>query len=157
MESSERGPGVAFPPPFVFVVGFGLGWLLGRFVPLFQNMVPHAAVEMVGAILAGAGLAGLMWAMSTFVTSGTSIVPIKRASTLVTHGPYRYSRNPMYASLTLAYAGLALTTETWWALILLPLVLFVLYRAVIAREERYLHSEFGDAYRDYTRRVRRWI
>lgn len=112
---------------------------------------------MVGAILAGAGLAGLAWAMSTFLTSGTPIIPVKRASRLVTHGPYRYSRNPMYASLTLAYAGVALTTEMWWALILLPLVLSTLYLTVIAREERYLHSEFGDAYREYTTRVRRWL
>jgi len=84
-------------------------------------------------------------------------MPNQPASTLVLHGPYRYSRNPMYVSLTLLYLGLVLVTRTWWAFPLLPLVLLVLYRAVIAREERYLTTEFGEAYTDYTRRVRRWI
>jgi protein-S-isoprenylcysteine O-methyltransferase Ste14 len=63
----------------------------------------------------------------------------------------------MYVSLTLLYVGLVLITRTWWALPLLPVVLVMLYHAVVAREERYLGTEFGEAYTDYTRRVRRWI
>jgi protein-S-isoprenylcysteine O-methyltransferase Ste14 len=152
--TASRGPGVHFPPPLIFVAGYVLGWLVGRMWPLGSA---NPVVEAVGAIVAGAGLALAAWAMSTFILAGTPIIPNRPATTLVTHGPYRYSRNPMYTSLTLLYIGLALATVTWWALPLLPLVLYVLHRAVIAREERYLTQAFGDAYLEYTRRVRRWL
>jgi protein-S-isoprenylcysteine O-methyltransferase Ste14 len=150
----DKGPGVHFPPPLLFVAGFTLGWLLGRLWPLGSG---NAVLEAVGAIVAGAGLALAAWAMSTFLLAGTPIMPNRPATTLVTHGPYRYSRNPMYTSLTLLYAGLALATATWWALVLLPGVLYVLHLAVIAREERYLTEAFGGAYREYAQRVRRWM
>lgn len=152
--TASRGPGVHFPPPLIFVAGYALGWLVGRMWPLGSA---NPVVEAVGAIVAGAGLALAAWAMSTFILAGTPIIPNRPATTLVTHGPYRFSRNPMYTSLTLLYIGLALATVTWWALPLLPLVLYVLHRAVIAREERYLTQAFGDAYLEYSRRVRRWL
>jgi protein-S-isoprenylcysteine O-methyltransferase Ste14 len=138
----------------IFVAGYALGWLVGRMWPLGSA---NPVMEAVGAIVAGAGLALAAWAMSTFILAGTPIFPNRPATALVTHGPYRFSRNPMYTSLTLLYIGLALATVTWWALPLLPLVLYVLHRAVIAREERYLTQAFGDAYLEYTRRVRRWL
>lgn len=150
----NRGPGVHVPPPLIFVAGFALGWLLGRMWPLGPA---NPAVEAIGAIIAGAGLGLAAWAMSTFLLAGTPILPNRPATTLVTHGPYRYSRNPMYSSLTLLYIGLSLATATWWALPLLPLLLYILHRAVIAREERYLTEAFGDAYLEYTRKVRRWM
>ena len=155
--SSGRGPGVAFPPPLLFVAGYALGWLIGRIRPIGAGAAPTPVLEVAGAIVAGAGLAIAAWAMSTFMLSGTAIMPNQPASTLVVHGPYRYSRNPMYVALTLLYVGLVLVTRTWWALPLLPVVLVVLYRTVIVREERYLGTEFGGAYTDYSRRVRRWI
>jgi protein-S-isoprenylcysteine O-methyltransferase Ste14 len=141
----------------LFVAGYALGWLIGRVWPIGAGVAPTPVLEVTGAIVAGAGLAIAAWAMSTFVLSGTTIMPNQPASTLVVHGPYRYSRNPMYVSLTLLYVGLVLITRTWWALPLLPVVLVMLYHAVVAREERYLGTEFGEAYTDYTRRVRRWI
>jgi protein-S-isoprenylcysteine O-methyltransferase Ste14 len=155
--ASGRGPGVAFPPPLLFVAGYALGWWIGRISPIGAGAAPIPVLEVAGAIVAGAGLAIAAWAMSTFALSGTAIMPNQPASTLVVHGPYRYSRNPMYVALTLLYVGLVLVTRTWWALPLLPVVLVLLFKTVIAREERYLGTEFGEAYTDYTRRVRRWI
>lgn len=153
-DTAPRGPGVHVPPPLIFVAGFVLGWMMGRVWPFGAG---SPALEAVGAVIAGAGLALVTWAMSTFVLAGTPIMPNRPAKALVTHGPYRYSRNPMYTALTLIYVGLALSTAIWWALVLLPLVLYVLHRAVIAREERHLTQTFGDAYREYTRAVRRWL
>lgn len=156
-DASDRGPGILFPPPLLFVAGFAVGWLLGRVWPLWAGSAVNPIIEMAGAVIAGAGLAIAAWAMATFALARTAIMPDRAASTLVTHGPYRYSRNPMYVSMTLLYIGLALTTRIWWALLLLPAVLVVLSRVVIAREERYLSNAFGDSYAQYMQRVRRWF
>ncbi len=153
----DRGPGISFPPPLLFVGGFLIGWLIGRIWPLWAAGAANPIIEVAGAVIAGAGLAIAAWAMSTFALSGTAIMPNRAANTLVTHGPYRYSRNPMYVAMTLLYIGLALTTRIWWALPILPVVLVVLSRAIIAREERYLGNVFGEAYVQYMQRVRRWI
>ena len=85
------------------------------------------------------------------------MVPMKPTTALVTSGPYRVTRNPMYVGMAFLYAGLALSLGVIWALALLPAVLLMVDRLVIAREERYLEAKFGEEYRDYKRRVRRWL
>jgi protein-S-isoprenylcysteine O-methyltransferase Ste14 len=81
----------------------------------------------------------------------------KSVSSLVQAGPFRYSRNPGYLSLTMLYAGTAILRNALWAILLLPLVLCVIQREVIEREERYLERIFGEEYLAYKRRVRRWV
>jgi protein-S-isoprenylcysteine O-methyltransferase Ste14 len=76
---------------------------------------------------------------------------------LVTSGPYRLTRNPMYVGMAFLYGAFALAFGVIWALITLPLVLIAVDRLVIAREEPYLEARFGEQYREYTRRVRRWL
>jgi protein-S-isoprenylcysteine O-methyltransferase Ste14 len=92
-----------------------------------------------------------------FSRAGTDVRPWKPSRSIVTEGVYRLTRNPMYLGLTLAYLGLAGAFSSVAALAILPLLLAYIQIAVIAREERYLAAKFGDAYRDYTSRVRRWI
>ena len=89
--------------------------------------------------------------------AGTSPMPHSPAKQLVIRGPYRFTRNPMYVGMTIAYLGGVATANSVWPLVALPLVLAGIYAFVIRREERYLEAEFGDAYRDYCRRVRRWL
>jgi protein-S-isoprenylcysteine O-methyltransferase Ste14 len=81
----------------------------------------------------------------------------KPVSSLVQDGPFRYSRNPGYLSLTMLYAGIAILRNALWAILLVPLVLYVIQREVIEREERYLQRTFGEEYLAYKRRVRRWV
>jgi protein-S-isoprenylcysteine O-methyltransferase Ste14 len=81
----------------------------------------------------------------------------KPVSSLVEDGPFRYSRNPGYLSLTMLYTGIAILRNALWAILLLPLVLYVMKREVIEREERYLQRTFGEEYLAYKRRVRRWV
>jgi protein-S-isoprenylcysteine O-methyltransferase Ste14 len=88
---------------------------------------------------------------------GSDPNPYKPATALAVHGPYRYTRNPMYLAMTIFYLGLTLLVNTLWPLVLLPAVLLVVQRGVINREERYLERTFGDAYRAYKARVRRWL
>ena len=86
----------------------------------------------------------------------TNIDPYKPATALVTGGPYRFTRNPIYVAMTLLYVGAALSFRIIPALILLPIALLLLQFGVIRREERYLEAKFGDRYRQYRSRVRRW-
>ena len=160
-DSEGRGPGVVIPPPFIFVAGFVVGWAIDRYVyRLFgppSNPAVNRIMTAVGVILLLAGLALAFSGIATFRRSKTSIAPNRDASRLVIAGPYRFTRNPMYSGLTMQYLGLSLLLSTAWAVLLLPLVLVVLYRFVIVREERYLTAAFGDQYREYQAQVGRWF
>ena len=151
-------PGVKFPPPFLFAAGFLAGWLLHRRWP--HHILPHEWAhisEMVGGIVALLGLGIVAWALATFLRHRTGVYPNQPATRIVRDGPYRWTRNPMYLSMTLLYLGLALIANTLLPLLLLPIVLALLVRFVIRREERYLESGFGDEYNAYRRDVRRWL
>ena len=153
-------PGVRFPPPFLFLLGLGLAWLLETRVArirLIGGTASAGMLERVGLALLLAGLFLIFWGLVTFARARTGILPIRSASLIVTHGPYRFTRNPMYTGMALSYFGGALAVNSGWALALLPFVLFALYHLVISREERYLSSAFPDDYERYRRRVRRWI
>ena len=80
--------------------------------------------------------------------------PVPRLST---EGPFRYTRNPGYLSLAMIYAGIAILRNALWAILFLPLVLYVIQLEVIGREERYLERTFGEEYLTYKARVRRWV
>jgi protein-S-isoprenylcysteine O-methyltransferase Ste14 len=75
----------------------------------------------------------------------------------VTTGLYGWSRNPIYIALSVFYVGLSIALTTGWALLLLPLLIFVLQKGVIEREEAYLTEEFGEEYIAYKKRVPRWL
>jgi protein-S-isoprenylcysteine O-methyltransferase Ste14 len=87
----------------------------------------------------------------------TPVDPLKPTTALVTEGPFRYSRNPLYVALTLLYLGVAFLVNVLWILLLVVPALVVLRYGVIAREEAYLARKFGTAYHYYTTQVRRWL
>jgi protein-S-isoprenylcysteine O-methyltransferase Ste14 len=150
--------GVRFPPPFLFVIGLLVGWMLDRYwyqLPL--SRFGGTAVEILGWILVALGVILAGWGMVTFRRAKTAIRPDRSASQLVIHGPYRFTRNPMYTGLTVEYLGVAALLDSGWSIIVLPIVLLVLVRTVISREERYLNGAFGADYGAYRARVRRWI
>ena len=91
------------------------------------------------------------------IQTRTSPLPIKPTTAIVATGPYRFTRNPMYVGLAALYLGITLWVDSLWPVLFLPAVLFMIQRFVIAREERYLEAKFGDQYRGYKARVRRWI
>jgi protein-S-isoprenylcysteine O-methyltransferase Ste14 len=159
-DTKPSNPGVRFPPPFLFVGGFLLAWLLEskvarlRFIGVDDSTAP---IETAGAFMIVLGLLLIGWGMFTFFRARTAKLPQKAASRLVDHGPYRLTRNPMYTGMSLIYLGAMLMLNWVWALFVFPFVIGLLYRYVISKEERYLLSEFGESYREYCRRVRRWI
>jgi protein-S-isoprenylcysteine O-methyltransferase Ste14 len=145
-------PGVIAPPPLIFAVFLAIGWLTRGLLPL----APPEAV-WIGAGIAIVGIAFAIWGRTTMQRAGTNINPYQPAIALVTSGPFAWTRNPLYVSLTILYAGLALVARSWTALLLLPVVLIIMDAGVIRREERYLEAKFGEAYRAYRGSVRRWV
>lgn len=156
--SAQASPGVWFPPPLLFVLGFLLGMALNHFwpVPLIAASRPAFFLWLSWGLIA-TGLGIVASGLLTFSFKRTGIYPNQPASTLVQSGPYRFTRNPMYLGLSLTYLGISSLANLLWALLLLPVVLIVLQITVIQREERYLTRAFGNAYETYCQRVRRWL
>ncbi len=147
--------GIRFPPPFLYVALFLLGFLLDRLVPL--PPLPRTPSRLIAAVLLLPGFGLLFWSLWLFLRARTSPLPMRPTSSLVLSGPYRWTRNPMYLAMLLVYLGIALLFDVLWALLLSPVVVLLVGRMVIAREERYLEGKFGDEYRQYRAQVRRWI
>ena len=135
-------------------MAFLLGLAIETFVPL---QGPPSPVRLFGGALGAA-----LWlaldgqAMLHFQRAGTGIAPTRPTTTLVSEGPYRISRNPMYLGMASLYAGLAVAFGVIWALILLLFLVLTIERLVVVREERVLEASFGEEYIEYKRRVRRW-
>jgi protein-S-isoprenylcysteine O-methyltransferase Ste14 len=153
-------PGVRFPPPLIFVATFLAGLAAQRWITRLQ--IPRVAAlpwlfAAVGWAMIAVAFGLFMWAGQTFGRAGTSMLPFRPASRLVRSGPYRFTRNPMYVSLSVLYFGLALLFDLVWPLVLWPVAVAVLHHFVIRREERYLSSAFGQEYGAYRQAVRRWL
>jgi protein-S-isoprenylcysteine O-methyltransferase Ste14 len=156
VEQTQRDhAGVRVPPPLIYLAGLMLG--LGAERVISTPSLPRPAAVAAG-VLGGALAAALDGgAMRRFLRARTAMEPWKPASALVTGGPYRLTRNPMYLGMACLYTGLALAFGLLWSLALLPVVLVLVDRFVIVREERYLERRFGDSYRNYRAQVRRWL
>lgn len=148
-------PGVIAPPPLVFFafLGFGLG--LDGVWPL--TAVPGAVGRTVGFALIAIGVGIFAAAIYHLRQAGTSVQTRMPATAVVTSGPFRFSRNPIYLSASLAFAGIGLAADNVWILALVVPFLAVIRYGVISREERYLEAKFGEEYRRYKASVRRWL
>lgn len=151
-------PGVLVRPPRLYlgmlIAGILVGWLLpAQMLPV----LPLAVLALLGPTALALGVALMIWAMRHFRRAGTPVPTSQTVRAIVTDGPYRYSRNPIYVTLSLIYAGIALMAGSVPALLLLPVIWVVMTYGVIRREERYLATKFGVAYADYMARVRRWL
>ena len=151
-------PIMHIPPPLWFAAAFFAGWGMEFLVPLAIHF-PAAAgvVHAIGfALLVCGGLLGVS-CFGIFLAARTTFIPFGEASKLVTRGPYRISRNPMYVSLVLAYLGGVGLLAQPWPLLFLPVPLVVLNRIVIPFEEARLRKAFDGAYDAYCATVRRWL
>jgi protein-S-isoprenylcysteine O-methyltransferase Ste14 len=147
--------GIRVPPPVYYIVGFLAGVALEL---IFPTSSPPLGVRLAVALIAGGAWLALDGAaMVFFRRAGTSMAPINPTTALVTSGPYRFTRNPMYVGMAFLYVALAFAFGVIWALVFLPAVIVAIDRLVIAREEPYLERKFGQAYRDYKTRARRWL
>ncbi len=156
-DTSSDTSGVWFPPPIIYAGGFAAGYGAHRLLPIRLWPQPTAVESLLGW---GLIVVGVLLALSSaylFRRAGTTPNPAKPTSALVLWGPYRFTRNPMYVGMAILYLGGTLLLNDPWPLAFLPVVMALVRRYVIAREEAYLESKFGDEYRAYKARVRRWI
>jgi protein-S-isoprenylcysteine O-methyltransferase Ste14 len=150
---------VRIPPPLLIVVclvvGWGLDW--GRswpILPAARWCVPRVAFS--GAlILFGLGL--IVYCARQFKRAQTPIEPWRATSSIITKGPYRYSRNPIYLGFAITGAGIALAFNTCWMLLSVLAFVLIANKLVIEREEKHLEGKFGESYLNYRRETRRWL
>ena len=156
--SADISENTLSPHPLLFVLGFAGGWLLDRSDSFSLLPVQWRGMSLLcGWLLVGTGLAVMLSGLISFFRARTAVMPNRSASVLVIRGPYRFTRNPMYVGLSMAYVGGILLTNNTWCLLFLPAVLFLIHVFVIRREERYLKDAFGESYLNYCARVRRWL
>jgi protein-S-isoprenylcysteine O-methyltransferase Ste14 len=152
--SEDRGPAIIAPPPLLYAAPLLAGFVLDLLLPLPR--LP-AALRLGGLPFLAAGIALAIWFLLAMRGAGTPVDPREATTALVQSGPFRYSRNPAYVAFTLTYLGVSLLVGARWPLVLLPVVLVIVDRGVIRREERYLEARFGSDYSGYQRHVRRWL
>lgn len=152
---NDESADVIAPPPFLYAGPLVLGLLLQWRRP--KSLVPGGAGRTVGALLVGLGATLVVNGFRTLRSAGEHPDPSQPTHALVTTGPYSFSRNPLYLALTLIYSGITLVANSFWSALFAPVVLLVVRRGVIDREEQYLERRFGDEYRQYKHQVRRWI
>ncbi|HWM47200.1 MAG TPA: isoprenylcysteine carboxylmethyltransferase family protein [Xanthobacteraceae bacterium] len=149
--------GVVAQPPYIFLAFLAGATVLEALVPLPVAAAYPVARYVAGAALIAAALAIVFAAGARFHAAGTNIPPSLPTTALVVEGVYAWTRNPFYLGAVLVFGGLAVAAGSLWAVLLLVPFVWVINVGVIAREERYLERRFGDAYRAYKARVRRWL
>ncbi len=143
-------------PPIALLIGIAAGVALDWIVPL-----PWLSADLpkgwIGWGLFGLGFVLIVWAAVSIRMAGSNVPTNQPTTAIVEAGPYRLSRNPIYIAMFVALIGLAVAIDTLWLLVMLVPFALVIRYGVVAREERYLDRKFGDAYRSYRSRVRRWL
>ena len=152
-DTPKDAPKVMMLPPTLVLIhicaGIVLNWLFGT--------SSDEAWGWLGLGLLGGAFALTCWAKRVFEEAGTNVPPNKPATVIVQDGPYRYTRNPMYLSFVMGFAGLALLAGAPMMLLTTASLFYFLDQRVIVPEEEYLTVKFGEPYRDYMKQVRRWI
>jgi protein-S-isoprenylcysteine O-methyltransferase Ste14 len=150
-------PSIVAPPPLLFFACLLLGWGLG-FVHRFEPFALGFTFRLIagGALLLIAAALGTA-ALLVMHRSHTPPEPWKPTVRVVKDGPFRFTRNPLYAGLLLVLSAIAILTASGWLMLSVPVLFVLLDYGVVRAEEHYLSQKFGDEYRLYLKQVRRWI
>ena len=154
-EEIPDNPGVLFPPPFIYLGWLAAGFGVDYFLP--ASLLPGAVRYSAGGVVIVLSLGLFFSAVRLFRKHGTSIRPDKPDTAILTEGPYRFTRNPIYLAISLLYLGISICADSPWSLAMIVPVLLIMNFLVIPREERYLARTFGEAYLAYKSTVRRWL
>jgi protein-S-isoprenylcysteine O-methyltransferase Ste14 len=149
---SERKP--LLPP--VYLLAAVIGMVALHLILPIARIVPPPWSWGGGILLLGGGGA-VLWTARLFRRAGTTLRPFEESTSLLREGPYRYTRNPIYLSMTIGLVGLAIFLGSLSPFAVVPLFVWIIDRRFIRVEERFLEKAFGAAYDDYRTRVRRWL
>ncbi len=152
---ASSGPGIRIPPPVIYVAALAVGFVLNYLWPM--SPLSGSSRYVIGLGLPLVSLLIMPPVLRRFRRAGTPFDVRKAASVLITDGPYRFSRNPSYVSLTLLYLGIGILLNNGWILILVAPVFLVMDLWVVRKEERHLETKFGEDYLRYKATVRRWL
>jgi len=158
-ETKKDSPGVIVFPPALLIGTMLLGIALGKFRPwpIYSASAPLFSIRIVAAVMGLLGVGLMAWGRTTMVRAGTNVPPHKPTLAIVTAGPFRFTRNPLYVGGTLIYIALTMAMGSAWLLGLFVPMILLLRWGIILREERYLAEKFGEVYLAYKATVRRWI
>ena len=155
MNDKADNPGVAVFPPLLMVLALIVMLVLRYVWPLAIGGRPLTTV--LGIVLAALGVFSIAWGRTTMVRGGTNVDPSKPALAIVTGGPFRFTRNPLYVGVMSLFLGIGLLFDTWWGILVLIPAFLILHFGVVLREEAYLERKFGEPYRTYKAGVRRYL
>lgn len=153
--SNKPNPSMQLPPPLFFLAALFFGYSVDRVI---RWQLPAWALNNYLAIFfattAVLVIASALWA---FRRHNTTVIPYRKARALLTSGPFRYSRNPLYLSFALLHLACALAQRSPGMLLTLPFAVWAIQQYVITQEEQILATLFGEQWQQYRRRVRRWL
>jgi protein-S-isoprenylcysteine O-methyltransferase Ste14 len=155
VSATADNAGVIARPPLLYAAALVIVLALRWFWPM--PMLGRAVALWAGVSLIVLGLAIAIAGRRALQAAATNVDPMRPTTAIVTSGPYRFSRNPLYVALTLLYLGLTLVFNTLWGLVVLIPLVITMHCGVVLREERYLEGKFGDVYRQYRSKVRRYF
>ncbi len=152
---AEKAPNRIPWPPLIYVGAAVLGLLLHKWWPLFSLEADVFRHIGVGLLMVGVFLD--IFTMLSFRRHHTTIMPNKAASHLITNGPFAHTRNPIYVANTMLLAGVGLSFNVPWVLVLALPAAYLTQKLAIEREERHLAEKFGEAWTSYAAKVPRWL
>ena len=154
------GAEMPLPPAIYPLICVGCGYFLDKYLPLttpeFLSTEPTISDKIAAACLVSSLLL-IAWAIRTLRSHHTTLLPHRAVATLVTSGPFHYSRNPVYLGFSLLLLAMFFSTLNLWLAILLPVNFWLLQHYVVLAEEKHLAHCFATAFQEYQARVRRWI
>jgi protein-S-isoprenylcysteine O-methyltransferase Ste14 len=156
MNDTPETAQVLIRPPLAWALAVLAGLVLDWLAPL-PFLPEDWPAGLLGAVVFVLALALAIWAIDTMTRAGTNVPTNRPTTAIVEGGPYRFTRNPIYLGMFGGLIGLGIAFDNPWLLLLMALFALVIRYGVVAREEAYLERMFGDAYRGYRRRVRRWL
>ncbi len=148
-------PKLVAPPPAIFAVAIIVGAIVNRAYGFGGG--GGGVWSFGGGAVIVLGVALSFWSIQQYRRANTSPDPKHRAEALVTGGPYRYSRNPIYIATALMQVGFGIAVNMPGVVFAVIPALYILRKGVILREEAYLEELFGEEYKDYKSQVRRWF
>jgi protein-S-isoprenylcysteine O-methyltransferase Ste14 len=155
MTENSDSANAAFHPPVLLLGLLVAGSVLWRTAAL--AFLPDSVSRILGPGITGISFIVFWWSVLTMLRAGATLPTHKPSTVFVAHGPYQFSRNPIYAAMLLLIIGIACWLNSAWFLIVAAVFLGLITSGVIVREEQYLSRIFGTEYDEYCASVRRWI